>query len=417
MSLVIVGFNHIKTSIEFREQLACSNDEQVNIVSNLVNMSLVQGGFILATCNRLEIICTCDDPRRVLQEFSLYKNIDFNLMTKYAYIYQGLDAFTHLLRVASGLDSMVLGETQVFGQLRQGFNLAANYSLLGDYLTKVMSKIFFLAKQVRNDSDLENNSLGYANVILNLAKSVFNLKNKKILLIGAGDTISKIITYFIGVNFAEIIIANRTYENAEKLAKKFSLRPIHFSDITSQVQEVDIIISAISSPLPIIGKGMIERRFKDNSNVNKTLLLVDLGVPRNIEPEVKDIEDVYLYNIDNLHDIIEKSLNNRKQAAKDAELIVAHEAKQCFKQFEDMASLEILKNFRCNVENIRDEVLESSKNALKHGKDANYVLELALRQLTNKILHKPTLSIRKAIVAERGDILKLTKDFLELPGK
>lgn len=412
MPVVIIGFNHRSTSIDIREKLASTVSEQSNIMSVLMRESLVSGCMVLSTCNRLELVCSCDDSNKILVRLADLKNIDLAVLQSSVYIYKDYAAFKHLLRVSSGLDSMLLGETQIFGQIKSAYGLAESLGFLGAELSQVIPHIFFLAKQVRSNTKISSSPVSLAYSIVSLAKSIFNLEQKKVMLLGSGEIITKIITYFVEQGFQEIIIANRTFAKADALAKKYNVKAISLSEMQSYLPEVDIVISAVASPLPIIGKGLVERVVSVKKKA--ITLYVDLGVPRNIEPEVKGLSGVYLYNIDNLQDIINKGLKNRQQAAINAEAMVDVEVEKFYNRYCTLGSLSIVRDFRRQIELVRDEVMQNSLQALHQGQDATYVLQESLRQLTNKILHRPTVSIRKAIIAQRDDLLALTKDFFNL---
>ncbi|MBT4884751.1 MAG: glutamyl-tRNA reductase [Legionellales bacterium] len=412
MPVFIIGFNHRSTSIDIREKLASSISEQSNIMSILMREAIVAGCMILSTCNRLELICSCDNSNDVLTRLAALKNINIDTLQASVYIYKDFEAFKHLLRVSSGLDSMLLGETQIFGQIKGSYSLACSLGFIGAELSQILPHIFFLAKQVRSKTNISSSPVSLAYSIVSLAKSVFNLEQKKVMLLGSGEIITKIVTYFVEQNFQEIIIANRTFSKAEALAKKHNVKAISLSEMQTYLPEVDIVISAVTSQLPIIGKGLVERAVKAKNSV--ATLYIDLGVPRNIEPEVKGLAGVYLYNIDNLQGIINKGLQNRQQAAINAEDMVEIEAKKFYNKYCTLGSLSIVRDFRRQIESVRDEVMQNSIQALHQGRDATDVLQDSLRQLTNKILHRPTVSIRKAIIAQREDLLKLTKDFFNL---
>jgi glutamyl-tRNA reductase len=415
MSLVVIGFNHKSTAISLREKLACSLEEQAQVMQYLSKHSIVSGVMVLSTCNRFEIICTTSNSENVFETYAKIIDIKSESLQNHVYYYKDEQAFSHILRVAAGLDSMLIGETQIFGQLKSSFNFAKKNNFLDKDLFNILPKVFHVAKSLRSKNNIVSKSYCYANTIINLAKSVFKLPGKNILFLGSGDMINSVATHFIKQNFGKMFIASRTYDNAVKLADKFGLSPIYMKDINSKLSQVDIVIAAISSPLPLIGKGMIETALRTKSN--QPLLLIDLGVPRNIEPEAQTIAGAYIYNIDNLQDIIDVEMQNRQEAILAAEDMLQIEAKQCYNSYKVSSTVNVVRDFRGHVEKLRDEVSNDALNALSQGKNPADVVNDALRQFSQKVLHKPTVNIRKAIAGRRADILQLTKDFFELSGK
>lgn len=412
MSLVIIGFNHKSTSISLREKLSCSEEEQIQVMSQFHQQSLVAGVMVLSTCNRLELICSADDADKVLSSYADVINIEKCELSDYVYYYHDQEAFKHMIRVASGLDSMLLGETQIMGQFKAGFNFAKNNNYLDSILVNIIPRVFYLAKKIRSEQTLTDKQICYAESILKLTKSVFQLENKSVLFIGSGDLSSNIIAKFTRYNFAHIYLANRTFDKAEKLANKLNVEPINMKEINNKLITVDIVICAVSSPIPILGKGMVETALE--AKPNRPILLIDLGVPRNIEPEVKNIAGAYLYNIDNLQDIMNKQQIKKEEAISAVESLVEIDAEKHYRDYKIHSAISVVKDFRSKIEDLRDETIVKSLAALDQGENAARVVETSLRQLTQKALHLPTINIRKAIAAKREDILQLTKDFFEL---
>jgi len=241
------------------------------------------------------------------------------------------------------------------------------------------------------------------------------LADKTVLCVGSGETMEKVVTYCVDRPFRKIYLANRTVSKAQALVAGRGIEVIALSDIPSVLPAVDIVVSAVSTTMPILGKGLLETAMQKRDQ--RPLLCVDLGMPRNIEPEVQNIAGLYLYNLDNLQQIVEQGLAGRQQAAVEAEQLVEAEAQRCYHRYQTQDAIALVRDFRHHIEGVRDDIMRNASVALSQGKDASHVVETALYQLTNKILHKPTVSLRKAIVADRQDLLQLTKDFFEITEK
>ena len=410
MAFTIIGFNHKTAPINIRELISKDSTELAGMSQQLQESNIALEFMLVSTCNRFEIIAICDDPQRILEWLAQYKNISHQTLSNHSYTHLDVAACKHLIAVCSGLDSMVLGENEIFGQIKAAYNTAIEAKTITKHIPYLMSIIFNSAKQIRTSTNIAASSISLAHTLIKLIKSVFEVQNSKILFIGAGEMITKILPYCEKQNFSQIFIANRSRAKASELTANATA--INLSDIQNYLPQVDIVISAVSSPLPVIGKGLVESTCAQKKL--SPLLIIDLGMPRNVEPEVKQLREVYLYNLDNLNGIIEEGLSNRKNAAKSATKIIASEAISCFNRYETSESLTVIRDFRSEAMTLRELCEEKALEALKAGKCPEQVLTAALRELTNKILHKPTVYLRKAIIAKRDDLVHLTKDFLKL---
>ena len=412
MAFTIIGFNHKTAPINIREMISKGGAELAYMSQELQKNNLALEFMLVSTCNRFEIIAICDDHQKILEWLAEYKNISIETLYNHSYIHLDVAACKHLIAVCSGLDSMVLGENEIFGQIKAAYNKAFTAQTIKKHIPYLMSEIFKAAKQIRTNTNIAASPISLAYTLIKLIKSVFEIPSSKILFIGAGEMIAKILPYCNEQNFDQIFIANRSAAKAGSLAQMQCATLINLSDIQNYLPQVDIVITAVSSPLPIIGKGLIESTCAQKKR--SPLLIIDLGMPRNVEQEVKKIREVYLYNLDNLNSIIEQGLSNRQNAAVSAAKIVDHEASVCFNRYETSESLIVIKKFRSEVASIRELCSEKAIAELKAGKCPEQVLIAAMRDLTNKILHKPTVYLRKAIIARRDDLVQLTKDFFKL---
>ena len=412
MSVIIIGCHYQSTKIAIREKLAAAVDMQQAFLQAMRQQGVIQGGLLLGTCNRFEWIVSADNAQELSARWKAAQPPALQTLEPSWYVHEGVDAWRHLLRVAVGLDSMLLGEPQIFGQLKAAYQHAEH---LGSELTQVLPMLFGAAKQIRHQTEIASSPVSLAYAVVTLAQSIFTLADKTVLCVGSGETMEKVVTYCVDRPFRKIYLANRTVSKAQALVAGRGIEVIALSDIPSVLPAVDIVVSAVSTTMPILGKGLLETAMQKGDQ--RPLLCVDLGMPRNIEPEVQNIAGLYLYNLDNLQQIVEQGLAGRQQAAVEAEQLVEAEAQRCYHRYQTQDAIALVRDFRHHIEGVRDDIMRNASVALSQGKDASHVVETALYQLTNKILHKPTVSLRKAIVADRQDLLQLTKDFFEITEK
>ena len=412
MGVIVIGCHYQSTKIAIREKLAAAVDMQQASLQAMRRQGLIQGGVLLATCNRFEWIISADTAVDILTRWQAAQPSALQALQPSWYVHKEKAAWQHILRVAVGLDSMLPGEPQIFGQLKTAYHQAEH---LGSELSQVLPVIFGLAKQIRTQTDIASSPVSLAYAVVTLAQSIFELADKTVLCIGSGETMEKVLTYCDDRPFRQIYLANRTLTTAQTLAAGRGVDAIRLSDIPRVLPEVDIVISAVSTPMPILGKGLLETAMRKRQM--RSLLCVDLGVPRNIEPEAQTVAGLYLYNVDNLQQIIAQGMAGRQQAAAVAEQLVEQAAEQAYHRHQAQDAIALVRDFRHHIEGVRDDILHSASVALSQGKDASDVVETALYKLTNKILHKPTVSLRKAIIADRQDLLQLTKDFFEITEK
>jgi glutamyl-tRNA reductase len=412
MAFTVIGFNHKTAPINIRELISKDSTDLADMSQQLQAANLALEFMLVSTCNRFEVITICDDHQKILEWLAQYKNINIETLYNHSYIHLNVAACKHLITVCSGMDSMILGENEIFGQIKTAYNKAIAAKTIKKHIPYLMSAIFNSAKQIRTNTNIAASPISLAYTLIKLIESVFEIPNSKILFIGAGAMITKIIPYCVERNFAQTFIANRSATKASSIAATTNATLVNLSDIHNILPQVDIVITAVSSPLPIIGKGLIESTCAQKKR--SPLLIIDLGMPRNVEQEVKQLREVYLYNLDNLNSIIKQGLNHRQNAARSAAKIVDYEATACFNRYETSESLIVIKTFRRDAVLMREICEIKALEALRAGKCPEQVLTETLRDLTNKILHKPTVCLRKAIIAGRDDLVQLTKDFFKL---
>ncbi|TNV22208.1 glutamyl-tRNA reductase [Buttiauxella sp. B2] len=404
MTLLALGINHKTAPVSLRERVTFSPDTLDQALNSLLEQPMVQGGVVLSTCNRTELYLSVEEQENLHEQLVRwlcnYHNLNEEEVRKSLYWHHDTEAVAHLMRVASGLDSLVLGEPQILGQVKKAFADSQKGHSLSSELERMFQKSFSVAKRVRTETDIGASAVSVAFAACSLARQIFeSLSTVTVLLVGAGETIELAARHLREHNVQKMIIANRTRERAQVLADEVGAEVISLSDIDSRLQEADIIISSTASPLPIIGKGMVERALK--ARRNQPLLIVDIAVPRDVEPEVGKLANAYLYSVDDLQAIIQSNLAQRKAAAVEAETIVAQECREFMAWLRAQSATETIRDYRSQAEQIRDELTAKAVAALQQGADAETVLQDLAWKLTNRLIHAPTKSLTQA--ARDGD--------------
>ncbi len=410
MPLFSCGINHHLTPIGLRERLSVDNVEIPQVLHELCQQKAVNEAVLINTCHRTEFYWVGEDPVSIHQWF-YNKSAHQNGIDQHFYTHQDLAAVRHLLRVSSGLDSMSIGEPQILGQIKQAYKVACDVGTVGQQLKRLFPAAFSSAKQIRQQSQIGAHPISMAYAAIQIAKRIFSHFSKcTVLLVGAGEMMQLILTHLRGQGITQLIVANRTLEKAEQLTKLCQGKAIRIADIPIYLPQADIIITATSSQLPIIGKGMMERILKVQKR--RPILMLDLAVPRNIEPEISQLQDIYLYNVDDLQTILTANLKNRREAAKQAEILIELQAEHYMNQLEVLNIGEIIQEFRKPAILHRDLLLQKSLDDLKQGKPAEDIITQLAFQLTNKILHQPTQKLREAAYNQQKELLFVAKKLL-----
>jgi len=334
-------------------------------------------------------------------------------LAKCVYDSRGDEAIAHMMRVASGLDSLILGEPQILGQFKSAFTVAREAGAVGTLLGGAFQHTFAIAKRVRTETAIGQNPVSVAYAAVSLAQRIFsNLSEVNALLIGAGETIELVAQYLRQKNIGSITVANRTLSRAADLARAYHAQAILLSDIPDHLPRADMVISSTASQLPILGKGAVESALKQRRH--QPMFMVDIAVPRDIEPEVAKLNDVYLYTVDDLKDVIEENLRSRESAASSAEKIILEGVTSWQKQLRAQNAVGTIRAFRQSVEDIRDAELGRALAALERGQPAEAVLTNLARGLTNKLLHTPTLRLKQAGEEGRDDHIRLAHELFDI---
>ncbi|MDR0219690.1 MAG: glutamyl-tRNA reductase [Enterobacteriaceae bacterium] len=425
MTLLALGINHKTAPVSLRERVTFSPDTIGLALDNLLQQPLVRGGVVLSTCNRTELYLSVEQQDNLKEQLidwlCTYHQLNPDELSTSLYWHLGNEAVSHLMRVASGLDSLVLGEPQILGQVKKAFAESQNYhflsgSSLSNELERLFQKSFSVAKRVRTETEIGANAVSVAFAACTLARQIFeSLSQLNILLVGAGETIELVARHLKEHRANHIMIANRTRERASVLAREVNAEVISLAEIDTRLAEADIVISSTASPLPIIGKGMVERALKLRRN--KPMLLIDIAVPRDIEPDVEKLSDVYLYSVDDLQTIIQQNLAQRKAAAVVAEDIVQQESLHFMDWLRSQGAVNTIREYREQAEKIRAEMAAKALMSIRQGADAEQIINQLTHQLTNRLIHPPTKSLQQA--ASDGDLerLNLLRDSLGLDNK
>ncbi len=415
MTLIALGLNHRTAPVEIRERVAFAPEKVPQALQELTGSGPVREAVILSTCNRTEVYCGLEGEEKapLLEWFRDFHRLSAQEVDPYIYAHPDSQAVRHILRVASGLDSLVLGEPQILGQIKQAYGTALQAGSIGQLLNKLFQHTFSVAKQVRTDTAIGASPVSVAFAAVSLAKQIFSDLNKHTaLLIGAGETIELVARHLHEQGIGRIIIANRTVERAHNLAQEFGGYAIALPEIPAHLAEADIVISSTASPLPILGKGMVESALK--ARKRRPMLLVDIAVPRDIEPEVAGLDDIYLYTVDDLSEIIQENLQSRQQAAMQAEEIIDTQVSHFMGWLQSLEAVDTIRAFRCTAEEIRDQVLEHCMRQLAAGKDPDYVMREMARLLTNKLIHEPTAQLNRAGFEGRNELLDAARVLFNL---
>lgn len=414
MNLLACGINHKTAPIMLREKVAFSQHSLVESLRDLVDRHAVQEAAILSTCNRTEIYCqTIGAENAILTWLQNRSELQAAEIKQCLYSYKGVEAVKHILRVASGLDSMIIGEPQILGQLKAAFSFANDAGTIGKRLEQLFTYVFSISKKVRSSTGVGANPVTVAFAAFHLAKRIFSeLASTQVLLIGTGEVITSTARYFKQQGVKKIIIANRTLISATKLAEKISAKAILLTEVPRYLAEADIVISATASPLPILHKNTVERALK--ARKHKPILMVDYAVPRDIDPDVSQLTDIYLYSIDDLQDIIQRNLQDRTKAALLAEEMIVAYADHFQRWLNSLDSASLIRDFRNKFATVRDQELSKALQQLKNGQAAHLVIARLAHLLTNKYLHLPSTKIREASYNGQLELIDAMQRIFEL---
>jgi glutamyl-tRNA reductase len=392
-SLYALGLNHQTAPLALRERVVF-HVERLREALGEIKGGLAREAAILSTCNRTELYLDGEEPAAAAQWLARYHDLAPDELVPYLYTHPAERAVRHAFRVASGLDSMVLGEPQILGQMKEAARTAESAGTLGTVLHKLFQRSFAVAKEVRSTTQVGATSVSMAAAAVKLAARIFpSLKDQGVLLIGAGEMIELCATHFAAQGPARLTVANRTLERAQKLAHRFNGQAIELKDLARDLHQHDIVVSCTASSLPILGKGLVERALR--ARRRRPIFMVDLAVPRDIEQEAGELDDVFLYTVDDLGEIVSANLDTRRSAVVQAEAIIETQVGQFMDWMQLRDNVPLIRQLRDQAEELRRHELDRALRALARGDDPAAVLDALSQGLTNKLLHAPTQALKK----------------------
>ncbi|MGI9304534.1 MAG: glutamyl-tRNA reductase [Gammaproteobacteria bacterium] len=416
-SLAAIGISHKSAPLSMREQVAFPPERIPEALHGLARVQGVDEAAILSTCNRTELYCHLQGPGHnagVIGWLGDYHRLPTAQMSNYLYQYHDQHAVRHTLRVACGLDSLVLGEPQILGQLKSAYQDANRAGTMGRTLGRLFQHAFSVAKQVRRDTAIGANPVSVASTAVSLARQIFaDFAQHTVLLIGAGETIELAATHLRGNGIAQIVIANRSVERARALAARFNAEAVALAEIAEALPKADIIISSTASQLPILGKGAVESALKRRKH--RPVFMVDIAVPRDIEPEVGELRDVYLYTIDDLEQVIEDNLQSRRAAAMQADEIIGAQVERFMGWLRGRNAVGTIRAYRQQAKAQQHAVLAKAQRMLAQGNNSEDVLRYLAHTLTNKLIHAPTQALNQAGKEGHDELIKAARTLLSLP--
>jgi glutamyl-tRNA reductase len=402
MALLALGLNHLTAPLDVREQVAFAPDAMPGALSDLARQPGVNEALILSTCNRTELYVDIEAGAEIVpQQWLLtHHQLDARRLDEFLYRHDEDAAVRHLFRVATGLDSMVIGEPQILGQVKDAYQAARSAGTLRAPMERLLQQTFAVAKRVRTDTRIGANPVSVAFTAVRLAERLFaDLREACVLLIGAGETIELAARHLAESRVRRLIVANRTLDNAQALAGRFSAYAIALADMPQHLAEADIVISSTASREPVLTRAMVADAI--HTRRRKPMFIVDIAVPRDVDAAVAEIEDVYLYTIDDLRQVIDANLRSRQAAAREAEAVIDLQVAHYLAWRRALVSHNPLTGLRRDAETQRDEVLTKARALLASGRSPEQALEFLANTLTNKLLHAPSANLRAA--AQRGD--------------
>jgi glutamyl-tRNA reductase len=415
MALLALGINHKTAPVEIREKVSFAAEVVPDALRELARRGTIAEGAILSTCNRTELYCGLANEKveELVRWLGEFHNLGPDALVPYIYSHPDQAAVRHMLRVASGLDSLVLGEPQILGQMKQAFSTASEAGTIGVTLNRLFEHTFRVAKQVRTDTAIGASAVSVAFAAVSLSRQIFSdLSKHTALLIGAGETIELVARHLKENGIGRVIVANRTVERAHALAAEFDGYAISLPELPAHLPEADIVIASTASPLPILGKGAVESAIK--ARKRRPMLMVDIAVPRDIEPEVAQLEDVYLYTVDDLQEIIQENLRSRQEAAKQAEEIIEVQVSHFMGWLRSLDSVDVIRALRETAEQMREETVTRALRQLHTGKAPDEVVQELARLLTNKLTHSPCTQMRRASYEGRDELLEAARELFSL---
>jgi len=410
MPLIALGLNHQTAPLAFRERVAVDAGQMPAALAALRAVDGVEEAALLSTCNRTEIYAQVADGKTagVAQWLAEHHQVSPDALAGYLYLHQDDDAVRHLFRVATGLDSLILGEPQILGQVKDAWQAARDARSLNPPLDRLFQQTFAVAKRVRTDTRIGAHPVSVAFAAVRLARQTFTeLSGATVLLIGAGDTIELAARHLADAKVKRLLVANRTLEHAQALATRHGGYALPLSELARHLPEADIVIAATASREPILDRQAVQTALR--SRKHRPMLLLDLAVPRDIAADVAQLPDVYLYTVDDLEQVIEENRASRREAAQQAEAIISLQVEHYMAWWQAQGRQDTLRLLRSRGEHERERALSEAREQLQRGQNPHEVLERLAHQLTNRLLHAPSSALRQAALSGDTDLLRVAE--------
>jgi glutamyl-tRNA reductase len=400
MSLVVVGINHRTAPVDVRERVVFDPARVPDALRELASLEVIEEAVIVSTCNRTELYCVTECGESELADcLQNYHQLGSSIR-HCLYHHDDMCAVSHVFAVASGLDSMVLGEPQILGQLKDAYRAAQETGTTGPLLNRLFQAAFSVAKRVRTETEIGANAVSVASAAVAMARTVFaSFENRTALMVGAGETVALAARHLHADGLRRMIIANRSVERAQELAAEFQGFAIGLDDIGAHLREADIVVASTASPHAIITRDMAAAALR--ARKRRPIFMVDIAVPRDIEASVAELEDVYLFTVDDLQSVVNENMENRRQAAREADRMIATEVDRFELQLRTRSAAPTIRRLRHEAERTRAHTLEQARRMLAAGRGTDEVLEFLAATLTNRLIHAPSQRLREA--AESGD--------------
>ncbi|WP_430458577.1 glutamyl-tRNA reductase [Rheinheimera sp.] len=393
-----LGINHKTAPVALREQLAFAPEQVADALLDLTAKTAVTDAVIVSTCNRTELYFSgsSEQSKQVIDWLAQFHQLNLQDVEPHLYLHSADAASTHLMRVACGLDSLVLGEPQILGQVKQAYSQSRQLGTIQPVFERLFQKTFAVAKQVRTDTEIGASAVSVAFAAVTLARQIFGkLNDVKVLLIGAGETIELVAKHLLEQGAAHLTVANRSYDRAAALAVQFNGQVVSLAQVPQALVDADVVISSTASTLPIVGKGMVEQALKKRRH--KPMFLVDLAVPRDIEAQVAELEDAYLYTVDDLQNIVAQNMQSRQAAAEQAEQMIAVGVADFSQWLALQGNIDWVRDYRERCDAVKQELLQRALNQLASGQSADKVMTELATKLSNRLMHAPTRTIRQLL--------------------
>ena len=412
MELLTAGLNHTTADVALRERVSLTGAALDAALRELRGQPGVREVALLSTCNRTEIYCLADKEAVDLPGWlAQHQRMSDSVLRRAMYQYRNQEALRHMMRVAGGLDSLVLGEPQILGQMRDAYAYANDSGVMGAHLARHFQQVFAVAKRIRTETGIGTHPVSVAYAAVSFARHIFaDLSKSRALLIGAGEMISLVARHLKEQQVADIAIANRTLARGQVLAEQVNGRAITLEELPGALEHADIVISCTASPVPVLGKGVVERAIKKRRH--SPIFMVDIAIPRDIEPEVGKLNDVYLYTVDDLHEAIESNVRQRQEAAREADKLINESLLRYERESRELDAVDTVRAYREKMQMQAGAELQRALRQLESGQDPTEVLQRFQQSLINKILHAPSVQLRRLAADRREDALRVAREIL-----